>query len=218
MRKKKPASPSPTPDPSPAAADAPSADEVYQLFSAVMALGERLPGAALSPARQHALSGHLFSEAPLLVSQVARARAGRAELFEDAPLDPAALLERQRRALAWECLQGGLLSLARRAGSLFIQDQAAAVCDAMTLVEQVRADALRPFPHPRAQERQQAMAQAEQVLADRQARKRRAAARATPPADGRKGRDPARSLLREEVRQQQARAAASLLQQDDPPR
>lgn len=151
--------------------------EVYALFEAVMAVGDRLPGVDLPPVAQQALAGHIFDEAPLFVYQVGRALRTRGELFDDVHVDAEALLELQRRALAWEGLQGALQKLARWAGALYIKDQAGAVLGAMSVLKQVRGDEGKPFPHPRADERSHALLQAEEVLADRETRKRRKAAR-----------------------------------------
>lgn len=170
-RKRSPAAP-PCPADRAGGLDGVGAEEVYRLFEVVMSVADRLPPPLPVP-RQHALAGRCFAAAPLLVEQVRRALGGHRELFDDVAVEPEALRRRQARALAWECLQGALLEVAARAGSLYIEDQAGAVMGAMAVVEQVRADEVRPFPHPLAEERRRALRQAEAVLAQRHARTRR---------------------------------------------
>src|SRR5258708_661031 len=119
-------------------------------------------------------SGRLFEEGPALVRRTAWALRDQPGLYADIPVDPDKLDRQQDRAAAWLKLHRLFTMLARRAADCFLQDQSEAITTCMGVVNHVRADRARTYPHPRQRERALGMALPEQVLADRHQRKGRA--------------------------------------------
>lgn len=135
-----------------------------------------MPAVNLLPGERMTRSGHLFERAPLFVRRTAWVLRDNPKLFDDIQIQSDRLVAQQDRAEAWLKLHLLFKDLAQRAADCYLLDQTEAQNGAMTVINQVRADDKRPYPHPLQRERRLAMEMPEQVLADRFAQKQKRAA------------------------------------------
>lgn len=120
------------------------------------------------------LSGYCFAEGPQVVSAVADALVEKAEYFTDFLKEesPESLVVRSNRSTAFFYLSRYLLQMSQWAYDAYLLDRSTAVDMAMTLVKGVRAESLLKRRSLASIQRQRALGFAEQILNERNRRKR----------------------------------------------
>src|SRR5438105_3692129 len=112
----------------------PQATDLLQALQQIVKGAAAMPGITLRPGQRMALSGRLFREGPLLVTDTAAALAEEPAIFTDVPIDPAGLAAQQERATAYLLLHRGLLSLAQQAADWFLVEQTGGIDLAMSAI------------------------------------------------------------------------------------
>ncbi|MDW8283032.1 MAG: hypothetical protein RMK29_15050 [Myxococcales bacterium] len=138
--------------------------DVYRCLDALAAASAPLPDIALLPGERMALAGCCFRQGSDLVYAVAAALREQPELFADVSIDPAELVARFERGVAFGCLAQLLEQLLRCARDAELLDRGTAVRDALAVLAQARGTARLPFAAAEQQRRLDALALAEQAL------------------------------------------------------
>ncbi len=133
----------PAPRPLPAAAPEVEA-QADALPGRIWALFCAQAPAPLEERERRRLAGLLFTGAPQLVRGVADALEEAPGLFAGAAARAARLRRGGRRALFWRALHDSLAAMARLAADSALREEAAAVSEAMAVIEAARQDARDP--------------------------------------------------------------------------
>ncbi len=158
-----------------------SIDHLKSILAQAIKAEGALPDIQLLAGERMAKSGHLFADDFLFTRYVAGAISDKTGLFADVPLEAGELLLQQGQASVFLSLFYTYKGLMQQAWDAYLCTQSDATQKAMTVVQQVRGDDDRPYPHPRQEERKIALCQAEELLTKRKAQKRRAARRTQQP-------------------------------------
>lgn len=115
-------------------------EDLYEYARATVLASGQFPPLELTAAQRRTFGGRIVSRVQEFVGRAGRGMLANQEAFAGDPVQPEALLERQRRAQAWRCLADGFLLLHRWAHDWYLLEQGTAAAEAKSVVDRLRAD------------------------------------------------------------------------------